>query len=455
MTAATEIQHYAPQFGGARSPAVSQSTAIEQSRAIAEVQAAVVVAQSCPRNMAEAEREMEYVCGRLDMAEQAFYQVTNRGTGPSVHLARELARIWGNIDYGVKELHRDDDKGISEVLAFAWDVQKNSRSSRTFINPHQRMKQGNRVELTDLQDIYLSNQNIGARAVRETIFTILPRWFVEKAQNICHNTLRHGEGKPLQQRIESLIAAFAELNIGVAQLEARIGRERGAWTPEDLAQLTVAGQSIKRGEAQRDELFPPIEATTSTADEIASAPADEKPKRTRKSSADKAREKLEADVVAAAQKADAEEKAAAKQGSEPPPADPGDVDGEATANAAEAAEQNADTPPPPADPEPTPNPEPTPKRARTKVGEAAERRLFALLGKLDPPLDREDRILLYRHMLDNPNINSTNDIESTDIGKLCDQLYKWSEYGGTVLEDRVRDAINAATIAAENQGSQS
>ncbi|MHA0288303.1 phage recombination protein Bet [Mycobacterium sp. C3-094] len=109
----------------------------------------------------------------------------------------------------------------------------------------------------------------------------------------------------------------------------------------------------------------------------------------------------------------------------------------------------------PADTEPQREPEPTPKRERTKVGQAAERRLFTLLGKLDPPLDREDRILLYRQMLDNPNINSTNDIESTDIGKLCDQLYKWSEFGGTVLEDRVRDAINAATIAAENQGNQS
>ncbi|MBX9919110.1 MAG: hypothetical protein K2Y33_04655, partial [Mycolicibacterium frederiksbergense] len=272
MTAAAEIRPYnQPQFGGSRAP-VSQATAIEQSRAIAEVQAAVVVAQNCPRDMAEAEREMEYVCGRLDMAEQAFYQVTNRGTGPSVHLARELARIWGNIDYGVKELHRDDQQGVSEVLAFAWDVQKNSRSSRTFINPHQRMKQGNRVELTDLQDIYLSNQNVGARAVRETIFTILPRWFSEKAQNICRRTLEHGEGKPLADRITSLVNAFGEFGVTEKQLEAHLDKPRAEWTPEHVAQLTVAGQSIRRGEARADDLFPKVEATASTADEIAAAP---------------------------------------------------------------------------------------------------------------------------------------------------------------------------------------
>jgi hypothetical protein len=446
MTAATEIRAYTP--GGAPRPtAISQSTAVEQSRAIAEVQAAVVVAQSCPRDMAEAEREMEYVCGRLDMAEQAFYQVTNRGTGPSVHLARELARIWGNIDYGVKELHRDDEKGISEVLAFAWDVQKNSRSSRTFINPHQRMRQGSRVELTDLQDIYLSNQNIGARAVRETIFTILPRWFVEKAQNVCHNTLKHGEGKPLQDRIASLVAAFGELGVSEAQLEARVGRKRGTWTPEDLAQLTVAGTSIKRGEAQRDDLFPPIEAETTTESEIAPAEPEKKPTRARKSKADKEREQLEAEVVAAAQAAD---KAEGITHGEPAPADPGGVDGEATANAAEAAEANADTPPPAPAQEPEPAAPVEPERPRSKFRDPIEKRLFALIGEIKPPLEREDRIAVYRAILERPDVNSTNDLSDPEVGKICDQLFKWSQFGGTVLDDRVRDIVNAATIAAEN-----
>jgi hypothetical protein len=65
----------------------------------------------------------------MALANRAFYSVPNRGNGPSVHLARELARIWGNLDYGVKELRRDDAAGESEVLAFAWDQQTNVRSS--------------------------------------------------------------------------------------------------------------------------------------------------------------------------------------------------------------------------------------------------------------------------------------------------------------------------------------
>ena len=180
--------------------AASQATLVEQQRAIAEVQAAVVVAQQCPRDLARAEAEMREACGRTALAERAFFRVTNRGQGPSVHLARELARVWGNVQYGVKETRRDDAAGVSEVLAFAWDVQTNTRSDRSFVVPHQRMKDGKRVPLIDLTDVYLNNQNIGARAVRECIFTVLPTYFVEMAESLCRDTLRDGDGKPLAER---------------------------------------------------------------------------------------------------------------------------------------------------------------------------------------------------------------------------------------------------------------
>lgn len=458
MTASTEIRQFHP--GGAPAPrptAISQATAIEQSRAIAEVQAQVVVAQSCPRNMAEAEAEMEYVCGRLDMAEQAFYQVTNRGTGPSVHLARELARIWGNLDFGVKELHRSDEKGESEIQAFAWDIQKNSRSVRSFIVPHQRMRAGARVDLTDLQDIYLNNQNIGARAMRETIFSILPRWFTEKAQNICHNTLKNGEGKPLQERIAALIKAFEGIGISEKQLEERAEKKRGTWTPEDLAQLTVAGQSIRRGEAQKDELFPPIEAETATESEIApAAPAEpEKKTRARKSKAKSEDVPEPGHDGGNEQSQGAEPSSGANPETDSADQEPGDPDGDATALAAEAAEQNADVPPPPPEPEPTPEPEQAPPpRERSKTAEARVGRLFALLNEIKPPLEREDRITIYRAILKRQDINSTNDVEDTEVGKLCDQLFEWRRFD--VLNDRVRDVLNEAALAAENaKGDQS
>ncbi|SLF13624.1 hypothetical protein [Mycobacteroides abscessus] len=248
--------------------AISQATSVEQSRAVAEVQSAVIVAQQIPRDMRRAEAEMRDACGRMTMAEQAFYQVKNRGTGPSVHLMRELARVWGNVQYGVNELHRDDNRAESEVLAWAWDVQTNTRATRTFIVPHARMKQGRRQELTDLGDITNNNNNAGARAVRECISAILPKWFTEEAQNICKNTIENGEGVPLPKRVEIMLGKFREIGITEAQLENKIGKKRGAWDAGDVAQMGITYTSITRDGMDKAEAFP---VTSSLTEEITAA----------------------------------------------------------------------------------------------------------------------------------------------------------------------------------------
>ena len=155
-------------------------------------------------------------------------------------------------------MRRDDVAGVSEIQAFAWDVQTNTRSTRTFQVPHQRMVKGERKPLVDLGDVYLNNQNIGARAVRECIFTVLPTWLTESAQELCAKTLRDGEGTPLPDRIEQMVAWFAQ-SFGVAQqqLEDKIGRKRGQWDAGDVAAMKILGQSIQRGEVRADEEFAP------------------------------------------------------------------------------------------------------------------------------------------------------------------------------------------------------
>lgn len=244
---------------------VGQATAVEQARAVAEVQAAVIVAQNCPRDIVRARGEMQEACGRMSLAQRAFYRVPNRGEGPTVHLARELARIFGNIQYGVHELRRDDAAGESEVQAFAWDVQTNTRSTRTFVVPHARMKGGKRQPLVDLGDIYLSNQNVGARAVRECIFTVLPTDFTEDAQAVCRSTLEHGEGEPLSDRVAKMVKAFDGIGVKVPQLEAKLERKRGQWTAGDVASMLITFKSIQSGDSSRDDEFPPVQVT---ADEI-------------------------------------------------------------------------------------------------------------------------------------------------------------------------------------------
>ena len=249
---------------------IGQATAVEQARAVAEVQAAVIVAQNVPRDVVRARGEMKEACSRMALAQRAFYRVPNRGEGPSVHLARELARIWGNIQYGVHELRRDDEAGESEVQAFAWDVQTNTRSTRTFVVPHQKMKAGQRKALVDLNDVYLNNQNVGARAVRECLFTVLPTDFTDEAQDACRSTLEHGEGEPLDERVAKMVKAFDGIGVKVPQLETKLDRKRGQWTAGDVASMLIAYKSIQAGDSSKDDEFPPMRVT---ADEIAGGAA--------------------------------------------------------------------------------------------------------------------------------------------------------------------------------------
>lgn len=234
---------------------VGQATAVEQARAVAEVAAAVQVAQQFPRDMQRVLEDVEDACGDYELAREAFYAVKNRGDGPSVHLARELARIFGNFQYGVHELRRDDEAGESEVQAFAWDVERNTRSSRTFISPHATMKGGKRVQVIDLDDIYRSNQNTGARAVREVIFSSLPKRVVRYAEELCRATLERGDGGTLAERRQQAVDQFARGNVTRPQLEKRVGKPFEQWTAQDVASLVVLFESLRRGETTREEAF--------------------------------------------------------------------------------------------------------------------------------------------------------------------------------------------------------
>jgi len=245
--------------GQQRGLAKSQATTIEQSRAIAEVQAAVVVAQSHPRDKARALNEALESCRTKEVAVNAFFKFPRGAqsvSGETIHLARELARCWGNIDYKIAELSRDDDAGHSEMMAIAWDLETNARASLTFIVPHLRDKRGGAERLTDVRDIYENNANMGARRLRECIFAVLPKYLVQAASDECRNTLEtRNASVPMPKRIADALTSFAKLGIDKSRIEAKIGAT-SAWTEIDLANLEISYNSILRNEISPDDEFP-------------------------------------------------------------------------------------------------------------------------------------------------------------------------------------------------------
>lgn len=249
---------------GTPPPVRSEATGIEHSRAVAEVQAMVVVAQSRRRDVSRALEDMKQSCGRMALAERAFFSFRRGGSavnGPSIQLARELARCWGNVNTGVRELDRDDARGRSEMLAFGWDLETNLRADVTFIVPHMRDKTGGPVPLTDMRDIYENNANNAARRLREMIFACLPVWYREEGIALCRATLERGESdEPLPMRISKMLAAYSSIGVSRERVEARFGGNVDTMTAVDLASYGILFRSIKNGEATKDEEFPPLTA---------------------------------------------------------------------------------------------------------------------------------------------------------------------------------------------------
>lgn len=226
-----------------------------EARAVAEVQAAYVIAKKFPRNQHESYSHIIESCKRPFLAEQAMYAYPRGGsmvTGPSIRLAEAMAQAWGNLDCGIREISQSG--GVSLAEAYAIDLQTNTRVTKTFHVPHVRDTKKGRVKLTDARDIYEMVANQGSRRLRACILGILPGDVVEAAVEQCKKTLQSGE-VPLADQIRKMVLAFDELGVKVEHLETRLGHKLDAIIPQEIVTLKGIYKSIKDGFAPREDYF--------------------------------------------------------------------------------------------------------------------------------------------------------------------------------------------------------
>ena len=236
---------------------INQGTvAIEASRAIAEAQGKLVIAKRFPRDEVEAYAKAMEACQRPAMAAKAFYSFPRGGQtveGPTIRFAEELARCWGNIDYGIKELSQDD--GKSEMQAYAWDLETNAQSVQNFTNPHQREQGKKMVNLTSQRDIYENNANMATRRLRSRILAILPSWFVEDAIEECKKTIAGRNDTPLIDRVKKMVVAFAKIGVTQEQIERRLKKKIDTMNSDDFVEYTGIYNAIKQGESKIADWF--------------------------------------------------------------------------------------------------------------------------------------------------------------------------------------------------------
>lgn len=236
---------------------INQGTiAIEASRAIAEAQGKLVIAKRFPRDEVAAYNRVAQACQRKGIAQKAFYSYSRGGSvvsGPTIRFAEELARCWGNIDYGIKELSQDE--GKSEMQAYAWDLETNAQSVQNFTNPHIREVGGEAKVLTSQRDIYEINANMGARRLRSRILAILPTDLVDMAISECKKTLAGDNDEPLIDRVKRMVVAFGKIGVTQEQIERRLKRKIDTMTVDDFTDYIGIYNAIKGGESKVADWF--------------------------------------------------------------------------------------------------------------------------------------------------------------------------------------------------------
>lgn len=236
-------------------PATSAAAQTDQHRAIAEVQAAMVVARANPRNQRVAMDRILNACQRQGLAEAAVYSYSRGGTdisGPSIRLAEAIAQNWGNMQFGIRELEQGN--GVSTVQAFAWDVETNTRREVTFQVRHERHTKSGKKRLEDPRDIYETVANNGARRLRACILAVVPGDVTESAVRQCEETMK-AKADTTPAGVNKLVQAFAEFGVTKKQIEDRIQRRIDAITSAQVVSLRKVYASLRDGMSDAADWF--------------------------------------------------------------------------------------------------------------------------------------------------------------------------------------------------------
>lgn len=231
----------------------------DTARVVQEVQAMVVLAKQFPRDETRAYKKMIEACKRPKLAEMAVYSYPRGDTvvsGPSIRLAEEIVRCWGNMVTDVTEVNQDAVKGTSEMVAYCWDLESNVRHSKTFTVRHVRTsKSRGTYALSDPRDVYEATANFSQRRLRAVILAGIPDYIVDDLVEQCKRTLANMDDVPLGDRIKRAVVLFSSLGVTEDMLEKRLGHALSETTIDEVVELIGVYNALKDNNGRIDDFF--------------------------------------------------------------------------------------------------------------------------------------------------------------------------------------------------------
>jgi hypothetical protein len=174
--------------------------------------------------------------------------------GPSIKLANDVARIFGNNVNEVREL----DVGDAWVFyARFTDIETGFSMERAY---RQRKSQTSMKTKDADRQLDIAYQIGQSKAIRNCIVNSL-QIYADYAFEEARNSLVEKIGKDLDTWRDRTLTGIKNRGVDLARVERVIGRGAKDWLAPNIAQVIAMMKSIVDGMASADEVFPPIETT--------------------------------------------------------------------------------------------------------------------------------------------------------------------------------------------------
>jgi hypothetical protein len=233
---------------------VSSDVIYQQDKAAIDVQ--ITTAKAYPRNIKRStDNALAIVTIDQETAKTCTYSVPRGGkaiTGPSVHLAKILAQVWGNLRCEAKVVLIDSRQITSEAICF--DLE-NNLAIKTQVK---RSIMGKSGRFND-DMITVTGNAANSIALRNAILSVIPRAIVDKVYNASKQVITgdvSDKNKLIAKRTQVFTALKDAYEITDKEILSAIGKAAiDHVTPDDLVVLIGIGTAIKDGDTTVDYAF--------------------------------------------------------------------------------------------------------------------------------------------------------------------------------------------------------
>jgi len=190
--------------------------------------------------------------------------------GPSIKLANDVARIFGNNVNEIREL----DVGDAWVFyARFTDIETGFSMERAY---RQRKGQTSLKTKDVDRQLDIAYQIGQSKAIRNCIVNSL-QIYADFAFEEARNSLVDKIGKDIERYRERTIQGLKNMPVELGRVERMLGRAAKDWLAPDIAKIVAQMKAVADGMTTIDEAFPPIEqeASASRAPESARSAADD------------------------------------------------------------------------------------------------------------------------------------------------------------------------------------